>query len=85
LFSLPGGIVPSGQGSGLSFHHHADLGTKRLAVELDRLLAASVEEQVWLNLHGRTPPIALWSHRNVYSVHTKIAKLMDSVHMLAEW
>jgi hypothetical protein len=33
-------------------HQAADLGAKRLVVEGQRLLAASVEEQVGLDLHG---------------------------------
>jgi len=32
-------------------HHHLDLGAERLTVEIERLLAAAVEKQVWLNQH----------------------------------
>jgi hypothetical protein len=36
----------------LETHEHRDLGAERAAVELDRLLAAALEEQVGLDLHG---------------------------------
>src|SRR5262245_42753426 len=35
-------------------HHHLDLGAERLLVELDRLLAAAVEEQIRCR-HGLSP------------------------------
>ena len=53
LSSLPGGTMPGGGGSGalLEAHEHLDLGAERALVELDRLLAATVEEQIGLDLH----------------------------------
>ena len=33
----------------------ANVGTKRLLVELDRLIAAAIEEQVGLHLHNSSP------------------------------
>ena len=41
-----------GLGAVLEAHEHLDLGAKRALVELDRLLGATVEEQVGLDLHG---------------------------------
>src|SRR5260370_18438971 len=38
----------------LETHHHLDLGAERLLVELDRLLAAAVEEQIRCR-HGLSP------------------------------
>src|SRR5262249_39483382 len=38
----------------LKAHHHLDLGAERLLVELDRLLAAAVEEQIRCR-HGLSP------------------------------
>ena len=35
----------------LETHEHRHLGAERAAVELDRLLAAAIEEQVGLDLH----------------------------------
>jgi hypothetical protein len=36
----------------LEARQHLDFGAELRPVELDRLLAAAVEEQVWLDLHG---------------------------------
>jgi hypothetical protein len=36
----------------LEAHEHRDLGAERATVELDRFLAAAIEEQVGLDLHG---------------------------------
>jgi hypothetical protein len=53
LFSEPGGNHARRRGFGafLETHQHGGLGTERLAVELDRLFAASVKGQVRLDQH----------------------------------
>jgi hypothetical protein len=50
LSSLPGGHMPGGcwLRALLEAHHHVDLGAERLLVELERLFAAAVEEQIGL-------------------------------------
>jgi hypothetical protein len=36
-------------------HHHPDLGAERLLVEVDRLLAAAIEEQIRCHWHDLSP------------------------------
>ena len=54
LFSEPGGTMPAAAGPGLSLKRISIVTSapSALLVELDRLLAAAVEEQIGLDLHG---------------------------------
>src|SRR4029434_2700924 len=50
----------------LETHHHLDLGPKRLLVEVKRLLAAAVENQI-RRRHGLSPLSKLWRLRSYVS------------------
>ena len=86
---VPGGVVVIPPFSGQSFQRMSIVTSAPsvLAVEFNRLLATPVKKQIGLDLHGNSSSVSYpdddvaQSLRNVYTVHTKLANQVDSVHM----
>src|SRR5215467_13550128 len=51
-------------------HHHLDLGAERLLVELDRLLAAAVEEQIRCRHGFSSLSTSFWNSRRFKKVRS---------------
>jgi len=56
IFSSVPGVIMLWSGASLEAQHHLHLGAERLAVELDRLFAASIEHKIRLDRHRTLLP-----------------------------